>query len=384
LLGALTALLATANLIFALRSLDVIARSRTSIDTKEPMATLPSLSMIVPARNEEHQIEACIASLLATRHPDFEVIAVDDCSEDSTRAILERMAARDPKLRVLAGAPLPAGWVGKPWALAQGARVARGDWLVFTDADTQHRPLAASSAQQYALKRKYDVISLLTDQKTVGVAEHLILPTILFVILLGTGAVDDVNDPRKPDVAIFNGQYIAASRAAYWAIGGHAAVKGEIAEDLELARLFKSDGRYRTFLAGANGLVSTRMYRSFGEIWRGFVKNFALGARGRPIGAALGVTLLTCVSPVSPLVLLWLLANRAWGAASVLALTIAIPIAIVEWGMRRMRFPTGSGLALPLGLAVTLAIFATSLFSSLGGGVEWRGRRYGGGFGQRR
>ena len=375
-------LFVVANLLFALRELAVITRSRTSIESREPDPALPSLSIVVPARNEERQIERCVRSLLATRHPDFEVIVVDDQSSDATREILDRIAAGDKRLRVLCGAPLPLGWVGKPWALTQGAKLARGQWLLFTDADTVHDPLAAASAQRWAISGGYDAVSLLTDQETLGAAERIFLPTILFVILLGIGALDDINDPRKRDVAIFNGQYVLASGDAYRAIGGHSAVRGEIAEDLELARLFKRDGRFRILLAGSNALVRTRMYRSFGELWGGFVKNFALGARGNSLAAMLGSTLLGCVA-LSPPLLLALIAQRSWIPAAALALSLAAVIGLAEYAMRTMRFRTGSGLALPLGLALVLAIFATSLFRALcGRGVEWRGRRYSGGFRQ--
>jgi chlorobactene glucosyltransferase len=374
---AAVAALVLANALFALRSLDVILRSRDRIEPSEPDASLPSLSIVVPARNEERQIERCLRSLLAQRHPDFEVILVDDRSEDRTRAIAEALALGEQRLKVVAGAPLPQDWVGKPWALAQGARAARGAWILFTDADTEHEPLAASSAARCAIDRGFDVVSLLTDQETIGIAERVFLPTILFTILLGIGALDDVNDARKPQVAIFNGQYILVSRAAYEAIGGHAAVRDEIAEDLELARRFKRDGRFRIFLAGSAGLVRTRMYRSFGEIWEGFVKNFALGARGNPARAAAGVALLTCVSPLTPLMMFALLARRRWGGAAALALSTATIVAIAEMGFRRMRFRRGSGLALPLGLSVVLAIFATSAARMVSGrGVRWRGRRY--------
>jgi chlorobactene glucosyltransferase len=378
---AAVAALVLANALFALRSLDVILRSRDRVEPSEPDPSLPALSIVVPARNEERQIERCIRSLLAQRYADFEVILVDDRSEDRTRAIADGLAREDRRLTILAGEPLPEGWVGKSWALAQGARAARGAWLLFTDADTEHEPLAAGSAARCAIDRGYDVVSLLTDQETIGIAERVFLPTILFTILLGIGALDDVNDPRKPQVAIFNGQYILVSRLAYEAIGGHAAVRDEIAEDLELARRFKRDGRYRIFLAGAGGLVRTRMYRSFGEIWEGFVKNFALGARGSPARAAAGVTLLACVSPLTPLMLLALLATRRWSGAGALALSTATVSAIAELGLRRMRFRPGSGLALPVGLSVVFAIFATSAARMLSGrGVNWRGRRYDGGF----
>ena len=304
------AVLSCANLVLALRWLDVVLRSRTKLERVEARLGLPSLSIIVPARNEERNIARCVNSLLATWHPDFEVIAVDDRSSDATRGILDAIAQRDPRLKVVAGSQLPDGWVGKPWALTQGARIARGAWLLFTDADTEHGPLAASSALVCALENGYGVVSLLTDQQTVGLAERLLLPTILFVIMLGIGPTDDVNDPRKPDVAIFNGQYILVSRVAYDAIGGHETVRGEIAEDLELARRFKRDGRFRIFLAGADGLVSTRMYRSFMELWQGFVKNFAIGARGQALRAVAGTVLLACVSPISPIVALVCLIER--------------------------------------------------------------------------
>lgn len=372
--------LAGANLIIALRWAYVVRGSQVSIAAREAEPALPSLSIVVPARNEERNIARCVRSLLATAHPNFEVIAVDDQSTDATRRILGEIAAGDRRLRVIAGEPLPEGWIGKPWALWQGAGRARGEWLLFTDADTEHEAAAAGSAQQCALENGYEVVSLLTDQETISLAERLFLPTILFVIMLGIGAVDDVNDPRKRDVAIFNGQYILCSRRAYEGIGGHQAVRGEIAEDLELARRFKRDGRFRIFLAGAAGLVRTRMYASFTEIWQGFVKNFAVGARGRPFDAIAGTLLLAGVSPLTPLAMLWLLLERQWLGAVILGLFEAAVIVIAEIGMRRSRFRPGSGLALPLGLALTLAIFATSVYRSyVGGGVEWRGRRYGGG-----
>lgn len=381
----LIALLIAADVLFALRELDVYLRSRTRIEACGASTDAPSLSVIVPARNEERQVERCVRSLLALEHPDFEVIAIDDQSTDATRAILERIATEDSRLRVVDGEPLPQGWIGKPWALAQGAKAARGAWLLFTDADTVHEPVSAASAQRWAIERGCAVLSLLTDQETETLAERIFLPTILFVILIGIGPLDDINDPRKTAVAIFNGQYVMTTREAYDAIGGHAAVRGQIAEDLELARLFKRDGRFRTALADGNGLVRTRMYRSFGEIWNGFVKNFAVGAAGQPFKAIAGVALIACVSPLTPILVVALLARRRRRAAFALGVAGAGVIAVAECAMRAMRFRRGSGLGVPFGLALTQAIFATSVArSSAGRGVEWRGRRYGGGFGGNR
>ena len=371
------ALPALANFGYALRSFSVALRSGEGLDAHEgPNGARPSLSIIVPARNEERQIETCVRSLLAQGYDDFEVIVVDDRSEDSTRAILARIAEEDSRLRIVDGSPLPDGWVGKPWALVQGTAVARGEWLLFTDADTEHEPQASAAAYDHAHSRDYDALSLLTDQVLVTPGEWMCLPTILWTIGFAVGPIDDINDPKKPDVALFNGQYILISRKAYDALGGHAAVKGKIAEDFEFARHFKHDGRFRGALVSANGLVRTRMYRSFGELWNGFVKNFALGARGNTALALLGISFLAFVSPLAPSALVWALATRAYGAAMILAVSMAAAISGTEVGMRRMRFPRWSGLWMPFGTTILIAISLTSLVRLRFGGVTWRGRRY--------
>ncbi len=153
------------------------------------------LSIIVPARNEERQIATCIESLLAQSYPHFEVIAVDDRSTDGTARILEGIAEKNLRLRVVRGAVLPGGWVGKPWALSQGMRQARGAWLLFTDADTHHESLACSSAMQYALAQDLSFLSLLTTQRFQTLGERAVLPTILWMIAVGIGSLDAINDP---------------------------------------------------------------------------------------------------------------------------------------------------------------------------------------------
>jgi len=365
------------NCAFAVRSLMIAARSRAHLEAVELDGAFPALSIVVPARDEERQIEACVRSLLAQAYPDFEVIVVDDCSEDETRAILDRIALEDSRLIVVPGEPLPDGWVGKPWALEQGMRVARGGWLLSTDADTEHEPAAVGSSVVYALKYRLDALSLLTDQTMIGAAERLVLPSILWTIAFAVGGLDDVSDPQKPDAALFNGQYVLMSRPAYDAIGGYATLRGEVAEDLELARLLKSDGRFSIALVGAQGLVRTRMYRSFREIWDGFVKNFALGARGNAAASAFGLVFLASLSPLSPLALGFFAVTGHAGLALASGLAMLGATLAAEYGMSRSRFPRGSGWTIPVGMAVLFAIFATSLARYASGrGVEWRGRHY--------
>lgn len=358
-----------------MRSLIFVFGSRNQIAAREPAGALPFLSIIVPARNEAYQIEDCLRSLLLQRYPDFEVIVVDDESSDNTAEVVSCIAAGDSRVRLLRGAPLPSGWVGKPWALVQGESVALGEWLLCTDADTVHHPLAASSAVQAAQERGVDALSLLTTQEMKSFAERALLPAILWTIVLAIGPLASVSNPRKR-VAIFNGQYLLISRALYEATDGHTAVANEIAEDLEFARYIKRDGRFRIALLGANDLVRTRMYRSLNEIWGGFVKNFALGMRERTLEACAGLFGLALIA-VTPLAIVALLVFHYWSLATILAAAFLIGLFAAEFGMRRARFPKGSGAWLPAGFVVVLAICATSAARLAGAtGVDWRGRRY--------
>ena len=363
---------------FAARSLHVALCSNDRIEPVEPSDDLPPLSIVVPARDEERQIEGCVRSLLAQRYPHLEVVVVDDRSSDATHAILARLAREDDRLRIVTGEPLPRGWVGKPWALHQGARRASGEWLLFTDADTVHEPRAAASAMRYARDRKLGALSLLSTQELGSLAERAVLPSILWAIACGAGPLADVNDASKSGSALFNGQYILMRADAYAAIGGHEAVKGEIAEDFELAHLLKTDGRYRTMLVGANDLVRTRMYRNLREIWNGFGKNLALGARGNPLVLAAGVGFLAFVAPVPQLLLLRALQRRRYREAAWMGGATVATMLAAEVGMRRSRFPRGSGAWLPAGLTIMLGILLDSAYRHAGGrGVRWRGRRYG-------
>ena len=369
------ALLVLANVVLAARSLLFVLGSRDQIAARGPRGGLPFLSIVVPARNEGYQIEDCVRSLLAQEYPAFEVIVVDDESTDDTAAVVERLAAEDSRVRLIHGAPLPQGWVGKPWALVQGERAARGEWLLCTDADTVHHPLAASSAVQAAQDRGVDALSLLTTQQMISFAERALLPAILWTIVLAIGPLASVSNPRKR-VAIFNGQYLLLSRTLYEAVQGHTAVANEIAEDLEFARYIKADGRFRIALLGANDLVRTRMYRSLGEIWGGFVKNFALGMRDRTLEACAGLFGLSLIA-VTPLAIAALCVFHYWLLAAVLAAAFFIGLLVAELGMRRARFPAGSCAWLPTGFVVLLAICATSIARLAGStGVDWRGRRY--------
>ena len=337
---------------------------------------LPRLSIVVPARDEERSIERCVRSLLAEEWLDFEVIVVDDRSSDATPGILARLAAADARLRVVRGAELPPGWVGKPWALHQGARLARGEWLLFTDADSDHDPRGAATALYYATNAPVDALSIATHQELGSFWERAVLPSVLGLVLFASGSLGEINDPRSSR-ALANGQYLLVSRRAYDALGGHEALRGEIVEDLEFARRLKADGRFRLLLASGEALASVRMYHSFGEIRRGFTKNAFAGAKG-DVGALLaGVAFLLTLSVLPPALAVRAIATRRYAlAAEALACSAGV-MGAAAWGFGRVKLPRRLAVFAPLGIAVFAGIALESAVRVLSGrGVEWRGRTY--------
>jgi chlorobactene glucosyltransferase len=342
-----------------------------------PEPPLPTLSIIVPARNEERSIESCVRSLLAQKWVAFEVIVVDDRSTDATTRILEHLANEDRRLRIVRGTELPDGWVGKPWALVQGAEVARGRWLLFTDADSTHVSTGAASALHFAREAQVDALTIATHQELGSFWERAILPSVLGMILFAAGPLGDINDPGKPEKALANGQYIMVSREAYVMLGGHAALLSEVVEDVEFAKRLKADGRYRMILAGGDRIASVRMYQSLAEIWAGFTKNVFLGAKGDMRAISLGVVFSAMISILPPALAVTALFRRRYELAfEALATSVAI-VATASWGMGRAAFPRRLALLQPLGTAIFAAIALNSSFHVLSGrGVEWSGRRY--------
>jgi len=337
----------------------------------------PSLSIVVPARDEERSIERCVRSLVAQRGVDAEVIVVDDGSTDATAPILARLGAEFPALQVVPGEPLPAGWVGKPWACAQGARRARGEWLLFTDADSRHETYASASTLAFARARDADALSIMTGQELGTLAEAAVLPAILQMVVFASGRLSEINDPKRPDRALANGQYLLVSRDAYDALGGHAALRGAVVEDIEFARRIKRDGRFRLVVAEGTRLVQVRMYRSLREIWNGFTKNMYLGARGNIPAIAGGVLFCAMLSIAPPLLALAaLLRGRRAEAAEALAASCAV-MAVGYYGATFVAMPRRFAVFAPFGIGMFGAIALNSTRRALtGAGFAWRGRHY--------
>src|SRR3974390_180100 len=205
---------------------------------------MPQVSVIVPARNEEASLGACLESLAAQTGVSFEMIVIDDHSTDRTRAI----ASSFPGVRVIEAGPLPDGWTGKNNAVATGATQARGEWLLFTDADTVHLPGSLARSLAEAQNLGAAMLSYSPGQIVGGFWEKAVMPVIV-AELASRYRPSEVSDPQSPTAAA-NGQYILITRKAYDAVGGHAAVAQSLLEDVDLARAVKQSGRRIFFRIG--------------------------------------------------------------------------------------------------------------------------------------
>jgi chlorobactene glucosyltransferase len=340
------------------------------------------VSVIIPARNEEANIARVVRSL-ALQDDIFEILVVDDQSTDGTGGILGALKSRIPTLRVVRVESLPQGWFGKTHALAVGAAAARAQWLLFTDADTEHLPGSLHELLLRAESEHVDLLSLSPGQVTLTWWERAVIPTI-YVWLSRQFRFEDVNDPASPAAAA-NGQYILIRREVYCKIGGHEAVRQEMLEDVALAARVKASGGRLLFIPGSTW-VRTRMYRTFSEIWEGWTKNLYLLA-GKNIWSILGALArvwLVDLLPAAALVTFILAIVFSWVRWKAGIVVVVISIGWLLW--RRTRF--GAAIA-KLGFERSLAdyqipgllLFCLLLLNSAwthrrGGKVKWRGRTY--------
>ncbi len=348
-----------------------------------PPLEAPSISVIVPARNEARNIRRCVEALLAQTYPNYELIVLDDRSTDETPLILNELAQRDSRLRVVAGADLPPGWAGKPHALFQAAKAARGEWLCFVDADTFVAPEALASVFAKAQETGADLFTIMTDQEMRTFWERVILPLVFTALSVGFSP-RRVNNPKRKD-AIANGQFIFIRRAVYEAVGGHEALKNSIVEDKDLAVLVKRSG-YRLVVADGRQVAATRMYTSLPEMWEGWTKNIFLGLKGSAGMLLLGASGAFASLMAALALPLWLIGGLALGAAGSGLGWIVAGEAALLWGylifwrllvLKGMRVPGWYALTVPLGAGLFAAMMFTSAWKVLSGrGVTWKGRRY--------
>jgi chlorobactene glucosyltransferase len=342
----------------------------------------PLVSVIVPARNEAHNIARCVKSILSTTYPNLELIVVDDSSTDGTAQIARDAAERDPRARFIASPPLPDGWFGKQWACVTGAKVARGSVLQFTDADTVHAPDLVTRSMSAMRRTRAQLFSVAGRQELGGFWEKVIQPQIFSILATRYGGTESITKATNVRDKIANGQCFFVTHDSYSSIGGHASVRASVAEDMMLAQKFFAARKRVVVMLGVDQL-STRMYGSLGEIIRGWQKNvFAGGLDSVPFGKV-GQTIFPLFLLMPPMMELLPLLALALVAAGLTAggtllvwAAISASVTLLWWILVYVTVRENPlyALAYPLGALVLLYIFLTAVIR--GRRVTWKGRTY--------
>jgi glycosyltransferase involved in cell wall biosynthesis len=325
-----------------------------------PASPLSRLSVLIPARNEEENLPRCLEAVLSQPGVE-EVLVYDDHSVDGTAEVVQSFTRQDPRVRLIRPLPLPEGWCGKPFACHTLAGQAAHPWLLFLDADAVLPPGAASGILAEASRRAVTLLSCWPALAMHSFWEKLLMPMLNFVVLTLYPAPLALKRPQDASLGLAHGALMLARKDAYLRVGGHAAVREELFEDTALARLWRLRGERSLCLDGSR-VVSTRMYAGFGEIWRGFQKNFYPAFHSQlSFWAFLGLHGFVFLGP-------FLTAN--WPAAGcVLAMRLLLAL--------RFGHPLWSVLFHPLAEGVLIALGLTSWWRYRhGSGVVWKGRRY--------
>jgi glycosyltransferase involved in cell wall biosynthesis len=370
--GAVGALVAWGGMLSNLRLYTRTVRG----DRPAARTAVPMVSVCIPARNEEANIEACVRSVLANVDVAVEVLVYDDQSTDATPAILARLVAEDARVRVVPTQPLPQGWNGKQWGCERMGQAAHGQWVLFTDADVRFERDCVARTLARAESLGADLLSTAPRQVTGSWAEHAVIPLISFV-LLSYLPMARMRATTSPAASGACGQFILARRDAWLASGGHAAFRASMHDGIKMPRAFRRAG-FRTDLFDGTDLVQCRMYRGFGQVWRGFAKN-AYEGLGSPV-LLLFVTLLHGCAVLLPWLTLALglvdVAMSPW-VPWVAALTIVAGFAQRIVLARRFAHAWASVALHPVGILMLTVIQWHSLWLHLTGRRAWKGRTAG-------
>ncbi|HEY7248131.1 MAG TPA: glycosyltransferase family A protein [Xanthobacteraceae bacterium] len=341
-----------------------------------------TVAVIVPARDEEANIARCLTSLLEQSYPQqhLRVLMIDDHSSDDTAAITASLAKDHAQLVVLRSPPLPPGWIGKSHACWVGARAVPADaeWLCFMDADVWAEPMLLASALAAAEGEHLDLLSLAPRQQLESFAERLVMPCGLYLLAFRQD-LQSLQSPHSKD-ATATGQFILVRSRPYKAVGGHAAVRTAICEDVELARLLKRCG-WRVALGDGRELLSTRMYTGWSTLWVGVSKNLVDMLGGPP------ATVITAAVAVLLAWAAWLI--PAFDAAGCMGGSKEACLALIPGlagsaaifglhmaGASYFRAPLWYGLLFPLGYTAGAMMALDSVRRRLTHRISWKGRTY--------
>ena len=350
-------------------------RTAPRVDVEPPAAIGPLVSVIVPARNEARGIGAAVRSLRALDYTRVQVIVVDDQSDDDTVVAAREAAGDDERITVVSGTPLPEGWVGKSWACWQGVASARGDWLLFTDADVIHSPDSLGRTLAMAMRLGRGGLTLFPTIETEGLVERAVMPAALTAIATFV-APGPLARSARSRVAIAAGGYMLMPRALYDAVGGHAAIRSRMVDDVCLAAAVKRAGSLLVPVP-AYALARLRMYHGGREVWDGWSKNASFAAAG---GAAKGLVSAGTVAALALLPLGAVVGGVRGRDPGLVAIGVGGSAALmILQRLSSWAVPTPARYAptLPVGLLVLSGAAARGALARMrGAGPMWRGRRY--------
>lgn len=333
------------------------------------------MSILVPARNESGNLKRSLPSMLSQTYSNFEILVMDDHSEDGTFEVARSFAQKDPRVKVLQSGPLPPDWRGKSWALHQAAAAATGNWLLLTDADVMLHAGVLRSAIAAAQKQHVDLLSIMPHIECITFWERVVLPAFA-IILSMVRPVHRSNDPASSAV-IAAGGFILVKSLLFRHLDGFHLIREAVAEDVKLAEHFKKAGyRIRTFLT-RNPRVSTRMYESLAGIWEGLSRHAYEGAGYNPLRVILAV-FADYALMVAPVVLLALgLFTRNMPLCALSAFPVIAMTAAQSISNRHFRLPLYYFFSFPVAAFLYGLILLNSMLShDFGGGNLWKGRRY--------
>jgi cellulose synthase/poly-beta-1,6-N-acetylglucosamine synthase-like glycosyltransferase len=356
---------------------------RPRLVPSEAAPDAPPVSVLIPARNEERNIVRCVHAACTQHYPNYEVLVVDDGSTDRTGALLAALNAQTSQLSVLTGRALNPGWTGKCNVCQQLAEAAQGEWLLFLDADTTAQPGLVAALLDTAERKGYDLLSIYPFMELGSFWERAVLPPFIAMIHALYPTERIMAADARPDEVIANGQCIFVKRAAYFAAGGHAAVRGEVLEDVKLAQQLRRSG-FRIGAAEGLEMLSVRMYRSGSEVREGLTKNAAAGARSsadrtnRVIVRLLAMNFGPFWAAAAATTLTLRRSRLAWPAwASSIAATASTLLLWRTLLQRLYRQPVWYALLWPFGFLTYLLIALWGMWRVRSGrGVVWKGRSY--------
>lgn len=330
-----------------------------------PPKSSRKISILIPARNEEQNISVCLDAILIQSYQDYEVIVLDDDSNDNTYKIAEEYSKKENRIKVVKGKSLPIGWLGKNWACFQLARYAENELFLFIDADVRLNKYAVENAINLFEEKKINLLSVFPSQKINSIGAQLVTPLMNWILLTFLPLIK-VYTSHNPSFVAANGQFILIDRTTYESTGGHSSVRDQVVEDMEIARRVKKRGLKMLTALGSNS-ICCRMYKSLEESVNGFSKNFFRGFNINPVAFLLLLAFIIIVF-FTPIIL------------SLVNIKFLLIVSLILIGRVFISMMSKQNIILNMVLhfiqmIVLVLVGVKSVFVTVSGIIEWKGRK---------